>query len=102
MTKNQVRLTSKLLGALADELGAIKAQIADLKKREDELKDQLFENTGITVVEGELFRAVQIQSQVETTDWKAVALRCEPSYQLVTAHTTTSTRTTVRVSARKE
>jgi len=43
-------------GQLADQLGALKADIADLETREKQLRDELVRR-GLSEVEGNLFRA---------------------------------------------
>lgn len=87
---------------LADELGFIKSQIADLKEKEELLKTKLIE-AGQPVVEGSLFRAaVSLVAGRTIVDWEAVALKFEPSRQLITAHTKESKPCVkVLVSARK-
>jgi hypothetical protein len=94
---NVVRLD---LAAIVDQLGAIKAQQADLKARAGTLQAQLIE-AGVTEADGALFRATVSYSNVESVDWKAIAAKLEPSYQLVAAHTSYAPRTTVKVVARK-
>ncbi len=81
-----------------DELGAIKAQIADLKALEATLKTDVIRCGG---GEGELFRATVSESTRKTVDWKTVAMHLKPSTQLLTAHTKASVVVAVRVSARK-
>lgn len=87
---------------LVDELGLIKAQAADLKAREDEIKKQL-QDAGITTLEGKFFRvAISETQRAPKIDWEAIAVKMEPSHQLVTAHTHAQAGfTVVRVSARK-
>ena len=85
---------------IVDQLGEVKAKIAHLKKIEDDLKAQLIAS-GATEQDGTLFRATVSCSNREAIDWKAVAEKLEPSRQLVTAHTTYTPTTTVRVTARK-
>jgi hypothetical protein len=87
---------------LVDELGFIKAQAADLKRREDAIKATL-QDAGITTLEGKMFRvAISETQRAPKIDWEAIATKLGPSHQLVTAHTQEqSSFTTVRVSARK-
>ena len=87
-----------LISATIDELGQLKAKIADLKKREDELKD-LLEGAGVTKAEGDLFRVTITQSVRESLDMEAVKAKLSP--QFIRAHTKETRYTTVRVSARK-
>ncbi len=94
---NVVRLD---LAAIVDQLGALKAQQADLKKRAGTLQAQLVE-AGVTEADGALYRATISTHDVVTVDWKAVAEKLEPSYQLITAHTSVADRTTVKIVARR-
>ena len=85
---------------LADELGFIRAQMADLKDRETEIRSTLIES-GIEKLEDETFRALVVKSMRELIDWKAVAAKLEPSRQLVTAHTSEKEVISIRVNARR-
>lgn len=89
-------------GAIADRLGQIKAQIADLKKIEAALSDEL-KVFGASSYEGVLYRAV-IAERAATTkvDWEAIAKKLNPSRQLIQAYTRTGESTiTLTVYARK-
>ena len=88
------------VAGLADELGAIRAQQADLKDREREIRATLIES-GIEVLEDDIFRALVVESMRTMIDWKAVAAKLKPSHQLVTAHTTEKEVVSIRVSARR-
>lgn len=88
------------VAGLADELGAIRAQQADLKDREREIRTTLIES-GIEVFEDNFFRALVVESLRTTIDWKSVAAKLEPSHQLVTAHTSEKEVVSIRVSARR-
>jgi hypothetical protein len=91
-----------LLAAAVDRLALIKAQIANLKAEEDQIKAQLIE-AGQAAIEGQLHRAaVSFCPGRDVTDWKSIAEHFTPSRQLITAHTATGAAFyTVRVSARK-
>ena len=91
-----------LLAAAVDRLALIKAQIANLKAEEDQIKAQLIE-AGQAAIEGHLHRAaVSFCPGRDITDWKSIAEHFTPSRQLITAHTATGAAFyTVRVSARK-
>jgi len=93
------RTVIKVAG-LADELGIIRAQMADLKDREREIRDTLIE-AGIKTLEDDTFRALVVESIRTMIDWKAVAAKLKPSHQLVTAHTTEKEVVSIRVSARR-
>ena len=86
-------------GDLCDRLGFVLAQIAELNEQSKELKPGLIAS-GLTEVEGDLFRATVSVATVCTVDWKSVAAKFSPSVQLVTAHTKESERTTVKVVSR--
>ena len=85
---------------IVDELGTVKAEIANLKAREEFLKKAL-EDSGETAIDGTLFRATVATSQRTNIDWKTIAEKLEPSRQLITAHTSVGYTTAVRVTARK-
>lgn len=89
-------------GTLVDELLSIKASIAELEAREKELKDCLVA-TGEKTIEGMLARAsISYCDGREKIDWQTIAMRFNPSRQLITAHTTYGNPFhVVRVSARK-
>lgn len=62
-----------------DELGMLLAQIADLTKRADAIKDSLKDaaTSGAgKVFEGNLFKATVVESNRRVTDWAAVAKVC--------------------------
>ena len=85
------------LKPLVDELGKLKAQIADLEIREKALADQL-KAIGLGAYDGEQYRATVSFSERETLDMKVVREKLTP--QFIRAHTRTTEVTTVRVVAR--
>lgn len=85
---------------LADQLGDVRAELADLKERESAIKSQLIK-AGVKIVEGDYFRANVITSDRTYIDWKEIAAKLEPSRQLVTAHTAVKSVISVRCTARK-
>jgi len=91
---------TKLYLSVADELGVLKAEIAELQKREKELKAAVV--AAGERVEGELFDALPVYSEVDRIDWKAVAQKLQPSRQLVAAHTKHSVQVSVRVTAKPQ
>lgn len=95
-----MRVAKKELPGLADELGFVRAQIADLKDREKDIRE-VFIEAGVTAMEGKTFRAVVVESLRSTVNWKAVAAKLNPSRQLVTSHTTEKEVTSIRVNARR-
>lgn len=88
------------VAGLADELGFIRAQMADLKDREKDIRDIMIE-AGVKTLEDDTFRALVVESIRTMIDWKAVAAKLKPSHQLVTAHTTEKEVISIRVSARR-
>lgn len=93
-------MAKRNLRKLADELGTIRAEMADLKNREREIRDTFIE-ADVHAIEGDEFRAVVVESLRTLIDWKAVAAKMQPSRQLVTAHTQEKEVVSVRVSARR-
>lgn len=94
------RVAKRDLPGLADELGFVRAQIADLKEREKDIRETFIE-AGVHAMEGETFRAVVVESLRTLVDWKAVAAKLKPSRQLVTAHTSEKEVISIRVNARR-
>lgn len=92
-------MNARKLKTLVDELGQIKAEVAILKNDESALRQQLLD-AGVKVAEGDLFRATVVDADRKIVDWKSICEALEPSRQLVTAHTSHSTVTSVRVTAR--
>ncbi len=87
------------LGDIVDELGQVKAQIANLEKREAELRQAIIDS-GESEAEGDLFRATVSETITTKIDYKAVCEKLGPSTQLLTAHTSHSDRVTVKVVSR--
>jgi hypothetical protein len=91
-----MRNTSNLT-PLVDELGHIKAQMANLVMREKALKTQLID-AGVGAYEGDDYRASVSHSVRETLDMDAVREKLTP--QFIAAHTRATDVFSVRVSAR--
>jgi hypothetical protein len=87
---------------IADELGALRAEIDELRKAATFLED-LLKHKHVEEAEGALFR-VKISYDVRTkkVNWKEVAAKLEPSRQLIQAHTSISTSDRVLVTAKKK
>jgi hypothetical protein len=85
------------LTSTIDQLGVIKAQIAELKAQEEALRAVLVEQ-GPGAYEGELFRATVSESERSTLDMAAVRAKLSP--QFIRAHTIITDVVTVRVAAR--
>lgn len=84
-----------------DQLGFIRAQIADLQATEKQLKAAI-EAAGVPKIEGRLYKAAVILSAGRVSvNWQAVAEHFSPSRQLITAHTSQGNPfSAIRVSAR--
>ena len=94
--------------AVVDHLATLKAQIADLKEQEDAVKADLIATAmssgekRVSFVGTTHDVTVSLTDPAPRVDWKAVAEKCKPSVQLITANTTPGTATyTVRVFGRK-
>ena len=83
-------------GAVADELGTVKAQIADLETREKALRDELIRR-GVSAIEGAAYSATIIQSVRWMLDTKA--LKAERGQAWYDARCRQSLVTTVAVKA---
>jgi hypothetical protein len=84
-----------------DQLGYIRAQIADLQAIEKTLKAAI-EAAGMPRIEGRLYKAAVILSEGRVSiDWQSIANHFSPSRQLITAHTSQGAAfSAIRVSAR--
>ena len=97
MKANDIQLTQ------IDELGTLLAQIADLTKRADAIKDAIKDAAsagGATVVEGNLFKATYIESNRSTVDWKAVSAALNIPAEVIAEHTKTTAVFSVKVTTR--
>ena len=87
------------IAAKVDELGALRAVIADLTKQADHIRADI-EAAGLSEIDGQHYRASFATVAGRTlTDWATIAAKFKPSRQLIAAHTTTgepSTRMTVK------
>lgn len=100
--KTNVFATDFRSSFLADELGALRAEIRELQSAAKAIEDRIKES-GAEVVDGAHYR-VTVSYAVKTArvDWKAVAAKLNPSRQLTTAHTTVTVSDRLRVSAHKK
>jgi hypothetical protein len=85
------------LASTIDRLGIIKAQMAELATEEKALKAVIIDH-GPGAYEGDIFRATVSTSERETLDMAAVRAKLSP--QFITAHTSVTEVTMVRVVAR--
>lgn len=85
-----------------DELAAIRAEIAELKAKEETRRLFLIA-AGITAADGTQHRVTISTTYKVSIDWKTIAERLNPSTQLITAHTHKAEEPTytLRLSGRK-
>ncbi len=89
------------LANIVDDLGRLKAEIADLEVRKGELEDVLVES-GAAEIDGRLFRATVSIYDRATVAWKKIANKLNASRQLIKANTADPVEViTVKVVARK-
>jgi hypothetical protein len=83
---------------VVDQLGLIKAEIAQLQEQEKALKEQLIA-LGDGKHSGNLYDATVSPTSRDTLDMEAVRAKLSP--QFIRAHTSTTHFSTIRVTARK-
>jgi hypothetical protein len=90
------------LALKVDELGALRAVIADLTLTADRIRTEL-EEAGLKHIEGQHYSASLTSVKGSSrTDWASIAAKFKPSRQLIAAHTTTGKPSTrLNVTARK-
>ena len=90
------------IAAKVDDLGLIRAAIADLEKQASDIRAEL-ERAGLDRIEGQFFTAtLSTHKGASRTDWKTIAARFKPSAQLIRAYTTTGKASThLNVTARQ-
>ena len=73
--------------AIADAIGDARAELAKAKSRLALLED-LLKADHVRQVDGDRHRVtIAYDIATQRTDWKAIAVKLQPSRQLVTAHT---------------
>lgn len=90
-------MTNKQLADLVDQLGNLKADIANLTTKEKAIKDKLIA-AGAAEIDGNIFRATISRGERCTLDMDAVRAKLSP--QFIAAHTKETPTVTVRVTAR--
>jgi len=84
-----------------DELGRVKAKMAELATREKALVDQL-KACGPGTYNGALFDAVIFTQSRPTTNWKVIAVKLKISQRMIDANTTTTYGTVLTIKARSQ
>lgn len=85
-----------------DTLGSLMAQIAELTKQADKIKDELKDRASISgekSFEGASFKATYSESNRSTVDWKAIAVELSIPADLIARHTKTSAVYSIKTSA---
>jgi hypothetical protein len=97
MNLNDLPLTS------VDTLGNLLAQIAELTKQADAIKDAIKDTAsagGDKVVEGNLFKATYIESNRSVVDNKALLAELGATAEQIARHTKTTAVFSVKVTSR--
>lgn len=97
MNANDIALTK------VDRLGFLLAQIAELTKEADEIKDAIKDAAtagGAKVVEGNLFKATVVEANRKVTDWKAIAKVCNIPEDVIIDNTSITAVFSVKTAAR--
>lgn len=84
---------------IADKMGQIKAQIAELEEKEAELREEAI-NTGLEEIEGRRFRVLVINMEFDSIDYKGLVEELKPNKRLLRKYTKPGEKTQVRVTAR--
>ena len=90
------------LATKVDELGALRAVIADLTKQADQIRAEL-EDAGLANIDGQHYTVSFAKCTARAvTDWRKIAERLNASRQLIAAHTAAGKPfTRLNVTARK-
>lgn len=87
------------LSKAIDALGTVRAHIADLQTEAKTL-EKIIKDKGFGSSEGIFYRTTVSETTTNKIDWKAIAAKCEPSRQLVAAHTKVSHGVRLVITAR--
>ena len=97
MNLNDIGLTS------VDTLGQLLAQIAELTKQAEVIKDSIKDSAslgGAKVVEGNLFKATYMESNRSTVDYKAIMKEFKIPVEALAQYTKTTAVFSVKVTSR--
>ena len=86
-----------------DTLGALLADIKVLTAKADAIKDDLKDSANLSgdrTFEGDAFKALYIESNVSTVDWKSLAKELNIPAEMIAKHTKTAARFSVKVEAK--
>jgi hypothetical protein len=84
---------------MVDQLAALDTALAELKTQRESLADAMKLDAGgrSASFEGSVHVVTVSTALRECVDWKAIAAKLEPSRQLIVAHTSTKSVTTLKV-----
>jgi len=85
-----------------DTLGSLMAQIAELTKQADKIKDELKDAASLSgqkSFEGASYKATYSESNRSTVDWKAIAAEMAIPADMIARHTKTSAVYSIKTSA---
>lgn len=86
-----------------DTLGALLAQISELTKQADAIKDSLKDEasmSGQKAFEGDLFKATYVETNRSTVDWKGIAKVLDIPAELIAEHTSTTAVFSIKVTSK--
>ncbi len=86
-----------------DNLGQLLAQIAELTKQADAIKDSLKDEASLSgqkAFEGDLFKATYVETNRSTVDWKAIAKVLDIPADLIAEHTKTAAVFSIKVTSK--
>ncbi len=87
-----------------DTLGTLLAQIAELEKQAEAIKNDLKDSAtapgGVKVFEGDLFKATVVEANRSTVDWKKLAADLGITAEQLAAYTKTAAVFSVKVTSR--
>jgi hypothetical protein len=96
-------MTTAITTNSIDNLGALLAQISDLTKQADAIKDSIKKSAtagGPSIVEGTLFKATVIEANRNVVDWKAIAKVCNVPADVIAAHTSVTAVFSVKTTSK--
>jgi hypothetical protein len=97
MNANDIALTQ------VDKLGLLLAQIADLTKQADAIKDEIKDAAtagGPSSVEGNLYKATVVEANRKVVDWKAIAKVCNIPESVIADNTSVTAVFSVKTTSR--
>jgi hypothetical protein len=97
MNANDIALTQ------VDRLGFLLAQIAELTKEADAIKDAIKDAAtagGDKVVEGNLFKATVVEANRKVVDWKAIQKVCNIPEDIIIDNTSITAVFSVKTTSR--